>query len=109
MTKDSFTVVGTVRNPDGELKVRWANDLVSRFKILNKGGCTEIDLRELPRAMTKLESLQYLESLQLPGDAGYIVTAKLAEKMKEAKKAQLKATGLATKVAEKIREPQPAE
>jgi hypothetical protein len=109
MTKDAFTVVGTVRNPDGELKVRWANDLVSRIKILIKGGCTEIDLRELPHPMTKLESLRYLESLQLPGDAGYVVTAKLAEKMKEAKKAQLKATGLATKLSEKSPELQASE
>ena len=49
------------------------------LKILNKAGCTDINLVELPRAMTKLEALQYLTEQGITeGDAGYAVANKLA-------------------------------
>ena len=48
-----FTVAGTATNPDGTTKVRFANDLVARVKILTKAGCTNIELVELPQPMTK--------------------------------------------------------
>jgi len=53
-TEKTFTVAGTAINADGTVKARFANDLVARIKILNKAGCTEINLVELPRAMTKM-------------------------------------------------------
>jgi hypothetical protein len=72
--------------------------LVARIKILNKAKCTNINLMELPRAMTKLEALQYLtEQGTTDGDAGYAVAAKLSEKAKVAKKGEVKVK--ATKVA----------
>ena len=57
-TEKLFTVAGTATNADGTVKARFANDLVARIKILNKAGCTDINLVELPKAMTKLEALQ---------------------------------------------------
>ena len=66
----TFTVVGTAKNADGTVKARFANDLVSRIKILNKAGCTDINLQELPQAMTKLEALQFLTAQGVAGDAG---------------------------------------
>ncbi len=72
-TEKTFTVAGTATNADGTVKVRFANDLVARIKILNKNNCTNINLMELPKAMTKLEALQHLQSLGQTGDAGYAV------------------------------------
>lgn len=92
-----FTVAGTAKNPDGTVKARFANDLVARIKILNKAGCTDINLVELPQAMTKLEALQYLTEQGITeGDAGFAVANKLAEKSKLAKKGEVKVQ--ATKV-----------
>lgn len=85
-----FTVAGTATNPDGTVKVRFANDLVARVKILTKNNCTNINLIELPRAMTKLEALQYLQELGTAGDAAYAVSNKLAEKTKLAKRGEVK-------------------
>ena len=86
-----FTVAGTATNPDGTTKARFANDLVARIKILNKAKCTNINLVELPRAMTKLEALQYLTEQGITdGDAGFAVANKLAEKSKVAKKGEVK-------------------
>jgi hypothetical protein len=89
-TEKLFTVAGTATNADGTAKARFANDLVARIKILNKAGCTNINLMELPRAMTKLEALQHLQSLGQTGDAGYAVANKLAEKTKVAKRGEIK-------------------
>jgi hypothetical protein len=85
-----FTVAGTATNADGTTKARFANDLVARIKILNKAGCTNINLQELPHAMTKLQALQFLQEQGQTGDAGYAVANKLAEKTKLAKKGEVK-------------------
>jgi hypothetical protein len=91
MTDKLFSVAGTATNADGTTKARFANDLVARIKILNKSGCTNINLMELPEPMTKLQALQYLtEQGHTEGDAGYAVSAKLAEKSKIAKKGEVK-------------------
>jgi hypothetical protein len=103
-TEKLFTVAGTATNPNGTVKARFANDLVARIKILNKAGCTDINLMELPRAMTKLEALQHLQSLGQTGDAGYAVANKLAEKTKIAKKGEVrvKAVKTSAKSADKV-------
>jgi hypothetical protein len=91
MTDKLFTVAGTATNADGTTKARFANDLVARIKILNKAGCTNINLMELPQPMTKLQALQYLtEQGHTEGDAGFAVANKLAEKAKVAKKGEVK-------------------
>jgi hypothetical protein len=102
-TEKTFTVAGTAKNPNGTVKARFANDLVARIKILNKAGCTDINLVELPQAMTKLQALQYLTEQGITeGDAGFAVANKLAEKAKVAKKGEVKVKATkATKPAKK--------
>jgi hypothetical protein len=97
----TFTVAGTATNADGTAKARFANDLVARIKILNKAGCTNINLQELPSAMTKLQALQFLQEQGQTGDAGYAVANKLAEKTKIAKKGEVKVKASSVKSAVK--------
>jgi hypothetical protein len=102
MSQDKlFTVAGTATNPNGTTKARFANDLVARIKILNKAGCTAINLVELPQAMTKLQALQYLTEQGVTGDAGYAVANKLAEKTKIAKKGEVKVKATSVKTVAK--------
>lgn len=54
-----FTVAG-VSTHRGVTKVRFANDMVSRVKMLVKAGHTNIDLYELPGELTKAEACDYL-------------------------------------------------
>jgi hypothetical protein len=96
-----FTVAGTATNADGTVKARFANDLVARIKILNKAGCTDINLQELPSAMTKLQALQFLQEQGQTGDAGYAVANKLAEKTKLAKRGEVKVKASSVKSAVK--------
>ena len=92
-TDKLFSVAGTATNPNGTTKVRFANDLVARIKILTKAGCTNINLVELPQAMTKLQALAHLQTLGInEGDAGFAVANKLAEKSKAAKRGEVKVT-----------------
>lgn len=55
----TFTVAG-VSTQHGVTKVRFANDLASRVKLLSKGGHSPLELIELPKAMTKAEACQHL-------------------------------------------------
>lgn len=55
----SFTVAG-VSTQHGITKVRFANDLTSRVKLLSKGGHSPLELIELPNAMSKAEACRYL-------------------------------------------------
>jgi uncharacterized protein YoaH (UPF0181 family) len=106
-TEKLFTVAGTATNPDGTTKARFANDLVARIKILNKAGCTGINLTELPTAMTKLEALQYLQQQGITeGEAGYAVANKLAEKTKVAKRGEVKVKATGVKAKAKIATPE---
>lgn len=59
-----FSVAG-VSTFAGKTKVRFANDMVSRVKILIKGGHDDINIMDLPSAMTKLEAIAYLKTTDL--------------------------------------------
>jgi hypothetical protein len=64
-----FTVAGTSSLPAGGTKVRFANDM-TRVKVLLKGGHENIDLIELPTAMTKEDVVAYLIKIDFAnGDA----------------------------------------
>ena len=64
-----FTVAGTSTLPEGGTKVRYANDM-TRVKVLVKGGHENIDLIELPTAMTKEDIVAYLIKIDFAnGDA----------------------------------------
>ena len=58
-TIKTYTVAGTSTNA-GKTKVRFAQDYVSRFKILNKNGHTDIELLELDSAMSKSDICKML-------------------------------------------------
>lgn len=60
MTDKTFTYAGVSTCDKGNTKVRFTNDLATRIKILTKGGHDDIDLRELPTAMTKPEACSFL-------------------------------------------------
>jgi hypothetical protein len=57
-TNQTFTVAGTSKQ-NGEYKVRFANDTM-RIKVLAKHGHSEIELVELPKAMTKIDAVNYI-------------------------------------------------
>ena len=105
-TEKKFTVVGTTEQPDGTIKVRWANDLVARIKILDKAGCPEIDLIELPTPMTKLDAAQYFmdNKANLTPAQCEILEIKIAEKSRSTKRATMKTTltkNVKTRIADK--------
>ena len=58
-TNKTYTVAGT-SSFNGKTKVRFAQDYVSRFKILNKNGHSDIELIELDGAMSKAEICKFL-------------------------------------------------
>jgi anion-transporting ArsA/GET3 family ATPase len=60
-TEKTFTIAGTSFCKDLH-KVRHANDL-SRVKVLEKTGHTEIILVQLPNAMTKTEAAEFIKDL----------------------------------------------
>ncbi len=92
-TEKTFTIVGTSITPTGVLKVRWANDLASRVKILVKAGHTEINLIELPTPMTKLAASEYyLANGELTAAQEEVVSLKVNDKSKASKRADVKAT-----------------
>ena len=98
-TSKLFTVAGTSTH-NGATKVRWANDYVSRIKNLSRGG-GEVNLVELPHAMTKLEALQFIqqhESFQSAHEQA-VISEQLSDRVKVAKKGEVKISAKAVKVA----------
>ena len=49
---------------DGQVKVRYANDMAARIKILISAGDTNIEFVELPNEMSREDAMNY--GLQLP-------------------------------------------
>lgn len=89
-----FTVAGVATNSDGTTKTRFANDLVARVKILNKAGCTNINLVELPTGMTKLDALEYLATVPdfQTADAAYAIANRTADNTRVTKRAEVRVT-----------------
>lgn len=63
MSDKSFKIAG-VSKLKGSYKVRFANDM-TRVKVLAKTGHSEIELIELPKAMTKPELVTFLKGSEL--------------------------------------------
>ncbi len=61
-TEKTFAVAG-VSTLSGKTKIRFANDTM-RIKILAKNGHTNVELIELPHAMTKAEIAQHLKAAE---------------------------------------------
>lgn len=72
-----FTVAG-VSTLNGKTKVRFANDMVSRVKILIKDGHADINILELPSAMTKLDAIAYLKTTDLVNTPRFAEAIELA-------------------------------
>jgi hypothetical protein len=66
MTTKTFAVAGT-SNLHGVIKARFAKDMM-RIKVLDAGGHTEVNLIELPTAMTKSDAASHLIDINF--DAG---------------------------------------
>jgi hypothetical protein len=60
-TTKTFKVIG-VSTLNGKTKVRFANDFAGRIKNLVKNGHTNVELFELPEAMTKEAGLAYAKA-----------------------------------------------
>jgi hypothetical protein len=63
MSDKSFKIAG-VSKLKGSYKVRFANDM-TRVKVLAKTGHSEIELIELPKAMSKPELVTHLKTTEL--------------------------------------------
>lgn len=59
-----FKVTG-ISTFNGKTKVRFANDLVSRVKILVKDGHEDINLVELAEPLSKLDCIKHLKTTDL--------------------------------------------
>jgi hypothetical protein len=71
---NKFQVTG-ISTFNGKTKVRFANDLVSRVKILVKDGHADINLMELKEPLTKLECVRYLKTTDLYADFSEAIDA----------------------------------
>lgn len=91
MTSQTFTVVG-ITNHNGNVKIRFTDDMVRRVKQFSKGGAGRIDFIELPEPMTKIEALRYMltcKEFQSEDDQATITTT-LEDKIKESRKGEVK-------------------
>lgn len=70
MSNDKSFKVAGVSTVKGSYKVRFANDM-SRVKVLIKTGHTDIELTELPQAMSKSEAVTFLKTSALMGKDVY--------------------------------------
>lgn len=85
-TNKTFAVAG-VSTLNGKTKIRFAND-VMRIKILAKNGHTDVELIDLPHAMTKSEIVQHMKSIGFgSGNAAIQAAIAYTEKKNPAEKA----------------------
>lgn len=90
MTNQTFTVVG-ITDHNGNVKVRFTDDMVRRVKQFSKGGASRIDFIELPNPMTKIEALKYMltcKEFQSAEDQATIEDT-LEDKEREARKGNI--------------------
>ena len=81
-----FTVAGLSRQ-NGVLKLRFANDYVTRHKVLDRNGHKDINLKELDRAMTKDAAVAYLSTLD-----GFFATVEAQSVFSDYQSKNVKAT-----------------
>lgn len=94
----TFTVAG-ISTENNQVKFRVANDLAGRILMLERCENTDIQLIELPSAMTKQEAAQHLLDQNLFPDAVAVIQA-VAAKEKSAPKAPRVAKPRAAKPAQ---------
>jgi hypothetical protein len=100
-----FTVAGISKLPNGDYKMRFAND-VMRVKVLIKGGHEDVRLVELDEPMTKMAAADCLSQLEEFADvvaqatiADYIDSHYIKPRVKAVKapKVKIESTPTATK------------
>lgn len=91
MTTQTFTVVGITEH-NGNVKVRFTDDMVRRVKQFSKGGATRIDFIDLPSPMTKIEALRYMLTCRefSSEDDQATIADVLSDKEREARKGEVK-------------------
>jgi truncated hemoglobin YjbI len=62
-TEKTFDCVGT-SNLFGNVKMRYANGLAARVKVLKYHGHTEIELHQLPHPMTKEDAKKWYDEMK---------------------------------------------
>ena len=96
-TEKTYSVVGTTVQPDGQMKIRWTNNIM-RIKILHREGHTDILLADLGKEMTKYDAVKAMQALDEFQAAKY--QAVIAEYLEEkAPNAPAVAAPAATEVA----------
>jgi hypothetical protein len=75
---NKFKVVG-VSTLNGVTKVRFANDFVSRVKMLIKAGHTDIELIELAEPLSKADAVTHLKTTELMATARFAEAINLAD------------------------------
>lgn len=78
MSNDKTFKVAGVSAVKGNYKVRFANDM-SRVKVLIKTDHTDIELMELPSAMSKGEAVTYLKTTELVQKSVYLQAIEAAD------------------------------
>lgn len=78
MSNDKTFKVAGVSAVKGNYKVRFANDM-SRVKVLIKTDHTDIELVELPSAMSKGEAVTYLKTTELVKKPVYLQAIEAAD------------------------------
>jgi hypothetical protein len=78
MSNDKSFKVAGVSAVKGNYKVRFANDM-SRVKVLIKTDHTDIELVELPSAMSKGEAVTFLKTTELVKKAVYLQAIEAAD------------------------------
>lgn len=76
MATDKIYTVCGISTLNGDTKVRFANDTM-RIKVLAKNGHEDINLVELPEAMSKVEAAKFIATL--PEFAGAVAQGAVAE------------------------------
>lgn len=78
MSNDKSFKVAGVSAVKGNYKVRFANDM-SRVKVLIKTDHTDIELMELPSAMSKGEAVTFLKTTELVKKSVYLQAIEAAD------------------------------
>ena len=90
-----FTVAGT-SVLDGVKTYRFANDM-SRVKVLERVGHTDVELIELPKAMSKEDAVAFLTTKGITADKAVKAAAPKAVKVKAEKPVKTKLPKVVTK------------
>lgn len=96
-TDKLFSVVGTTIQPDGQMKIRWTNNIF-RVKILQREGHTDIQLVDLGKEMTKYEAVKAMQSLDAFKESKYqaVIAEYLEDKAPKSAKVAVPAAAAAT-------------